>query len=65
MRKKTLKNMERKLFVKKTGRELSKSEEGNTEKRKETLKWGKNHSHLKATVDAVQKKLFFSSLALK
>ena len=38
MRKKTLKNMERKLFAKKTGRELSKSEEGNTEKRKETLK---------------------------
>ena len=32
MRKKTLKKMERKLFVKKTGKELSKSEEGNTEK---------------------------------
>ena len=38
MRKKTLKKMERKLFVKKTERELSKSKKGNTEKRKETLK---------------------------
>ena len=38
MRKKTLKKMQRKLFVKKTGKELSKSEEGNTEKRKKTLK---------------------------
>ena len=50
-RKETLKKRGRKLFwKKKIGRKHSKNEEGNTDKRKETPKLGREHWHLRATV---------------